>query len=70
MPMPSTPLIKSFSRGVKIVQPGDVPQFVLHDGQQVDPIHGPRVHGLQLLLAAEEAVNSSSDAGVGSTNQP
>ena len=36
-------------QGVEIVEPGDVPQFVLHDGQQIDLIDGPRIHGLQLL---------------------
>ena len=39
-------------QGVEIVEAGDVPEFMLHDGQQVDPIYGPRIHGLQLPATA------------------
>ena len=37
--------------GIQVAQAGDVAEFVLDDGQQVDVIHGPRVHRLQLLAA-------------------
>jgi len=35
---------------VYILQSGDMPQLVLHDGQQVNAIHGPRINRPQLLV--------------------
>lgn len=35
-------------RGTQVAQAGDMPQFVFHDGQQVDVGQGPRVNGTQL----------------------
>ena len=38
-------------QSVQIAEAGDVPQFVLHHRQQINPIDGPRIDGLQLAGA-------------------
>ena len=69
LPTPNTPLITSLVH-VQIVEPGDVSEFVFHDGQQIDPIHRPWINGPQLLAAAATTRTRRPAPAWRSTNQP